>query len=47
MDELASEIDMLMENENEWKRYSELSSKRAEDFNEQKFYEKVYKLFGS
>jgi len=47
VDELASEIDMLMENENEWKRYSELSSKRAEDFNEQKFYEKVYKLFGS
>jgi len=47
VDELASEIDMLMKNENEWKRYSELSRKRAEDFNEQKFYEKVYKLFGS
>ena len=47
VDELASEIDMLMENENEWRRYSELSRKRAEDFNEQNFYEKVYKLFGS
>ena len=46
MDELASEIDMLMEDEKEWRRYSELSSKRAEDFSEQKFYERVSKLFG-
>ncbi|MGC8752584.1 MAG: glycosyltransferase [Fervidicoccaceae archaeon] len=44
IEDLASKIDAIAESESEWKKYSELSERRAEDFTEDKFFENLSRI---